>query len=327
MFVTRHAENKEARDPAEQAAAPVTEDAAPLLAAVADELQQLGQALGRVGQQGIALHLHKAAAAIDQALPEPPGWWSSAFNGQEGRSRLFLLLLDLLQPAAVVETGTFRATTTAFIASHFAGRILTCEIDPRWYLTARAKLSAYANVETHQTDSRSLLRALLAEQPAGTLIYYLDAHWQEDLPLREEIELILAYDQPAVIMIDDFAVPSDPEYCYDDYGPGKTLSVALLAGIVPRNAALFFPTLPARQETGARRGCAVIGVGKTVTPVLARLAELQSHDWPADNGTKTKPAGNLDLAIAPLRRLALVREIMEKLNNLRARVNAVQRKV
>ena len=89
------------------------------------------------------------------------------------------------------------------------------------------------------TDSCSELRFLLAKQPLGTLLYYLDAHWQENLPLQEEIKLILAYGQPAAIMIDDFAVPGDPDYGYDDYGPGKTLSLSLLAQIEPRGAALF----------------------------------------------------------------------------------------
>ena len=231
-------------------------------------------------EEGPALHLHEAASAIDQSLPALSGWWSSAFNGQDGRRRLFLQLLDMLRPVTVVETGTFRGTTTAFIADHFVGRIFTCEIEPRWDLTAQARLADYANVEMHQTDSRALLRILLAEQPAGTVSYYLDAHWQDDLPLREEIDLILAYGQPAVIMIDDFAVPTDPDYRYDDYGPGKTLSVALLTGVASRGAGLFFPTLPACEETGARRGCAVIGVGSVVTSALGGLAGLSPHPWP-----------------------------------------------
>jgi glycosyltransferase involved in cell wall biosynthesis len=297
--------------PAEKAAAPMAEDVVPLLAAAAEEFQHLGQALDCIGQHGLGRHLYELASAIDQTLPVQPDWWSNAFNGQEGRSRLFLRLLDMLRPRVVVETGTFRGTTTAFIASHFARRILTCEIDSRWYLTAQAKLAAYANVEMHQMDSRTLLRTLLAEQPTGTIIYYLDAHWGEDLPLREEIELILGYGQPAVIMIDDFAVPADPDYRYDDYGPGKTLSVAMLKGISPRDATLFFPTLPACEETGARRGCAVIGVGAAVTTVLAGLTELQPQTWP--EGAREAPtpmpapAPDQSWALATLQLLATMR--------------------
>jgi hypothetical protein len=306
-------------------------ETATLLAAVADELHLLAHSLGSIGYQAIGLHLHAAASAVDRALPAQEGWWTSAFNGQEGRSRLFLRLLDMLRPIAVVETGTFRGTTTAFIASHFAGRVLTCEVDPRWYLTALANLAPYPNVELHQTDSRAFLRALLAELPAGPLIYYLDAHWQGDLPLREEIELILSHGQPAAIMIDDFAVPSDKDYRYDDYGPGKTLSVELLAGIAPRGAMLFFPTLPASEETGARRGCAVIGVGSMATTLLAGLAELQPHDWPGADDEVAKPTQapppDQAAALAPLQLLITARDVAAERDALRARMQAAQDEV
>jgi hypothetical protein len=44
------------------------------------------------------------------------------------------------------------------------------------------------------------------------LFFYLDAHWNEDLPLAEEIDLIFSRSPCAVVMIDDFEVPGDPGF-------------------------------------------------------------------------------------------------------------------
>ena len=43
--------------------------------------------------------------------------------------------------------------------------------------------------------------------------------------MREEVELAIANFSKAVLMIDDFNVPDDPGYRFDDYGPGKRLDI------------------------------------------------------------------------------------------------------
>ena len=55
-----------------------------------------------------------------------------------------------------------------------------------------------------------------------TLFIYLDAHWEEDLPLAEELAVIARATTRCIVMIDDFQVPGDG-YAYDNYGPGKAL--------------------------------------------------------------------------------------------------------
>lgn len=62
----------------------------------------------------------------------------------------------------------------------------------------------------------------------GRLFAYLDAHWGEDLPLAEKLEIVFSWDSDAIVMIDDFQVPDDPGYAYDDYGPGKALTPDLV---------------------------------------------------------------------------------------------------
>jgi hypothetical protein len=65
-----------------------------------------------------------------------------------------------------------------------------------------------------------------------TILFYLDAHWNDDLPLEEELELIFSVHPHAVVMIDDFQVPDDPGYQFDEYGPGKALTPALITPVV-----------------------------------------------------------------------------------------------
>jgi glycosyltransferase involved in cell wall biosynthesis len=295
-----------------------------LLLAAADELDTLARALDEVGHPTAGYQLHGAASALDLTLPRPPDWSAEAFNCQYGRRRLFLLLLEMLSPTALIETGTYRGTTTAFMAQHFTGPIATCEVNPRWFLTAKANLSRFPQIDLQNQDSRDFLRAVLAASTAGPLLIYLDAHWSADLPLREELDLILSRGLPAAVIIDDFAVPSDPEYGFDDYGPGKALTVELLASVNPRGASLFFPTLPARDETGARRGCVVIGIGH-VAEVLTGLAELKRHDWPTSDAVHvSEPAPGPQQDLAPLRRLVAARGLEAERDALLQRAQAAE---
>jgi hypothetical protein len=263
---------------------------ADLFTAVAEGFHDLARSLDGVGLPVVGLRLHEAASMLDLGLRQR-GWWTNGFNGQEGRGRLFRRILDTLRPAALIETGTFRGSTTAIMAQHFGGPIFTCEVDPRWFLTSKATLEQFPRVDVRNLDSRGFLRTILPEVAGDPLFYYLDAHWHDDLPLPEEIEFILSRGHPAVIMIDDFAVPWDAGYAFDDYGPGKALTIDLLARIENRGAWLFFPTLPSEQETGARRGCAVIATASVVA-AIDELPELRRHDWPVAGSARTDVPGS-----------------------------------
>jgi hypothetical protein len=112
-------------------------------------------------------------------------------------------------------------------------------------------------------DSRAAIRQALnlhgSASQCRSMFAYLDAHWNEDLPLAEELELIFSTCPDSVVMIDDFQVPDDRGYGYDDYGPGKALGPAYIAGVRARySLAALYPALPSIKETGERRGCIVL---------------------------------------------------------------------
>jgi len=204
--------------------------------------------------------------------------WGGPFNGQKARTALFRALMERISPVAIAETGTYLGTTTELFAE--SGRLVyTVEGDPRAYGFARARLRKRRNVTLLFGDSRNTLRKLLdgplRSVTGSTLFFYLDAHWNADLPLAEELNIVFGRCPRAVVMVDDFQVPGDPGYGYDDYGPGKKLTQDYIAAVVAMyGLAVFYPATPAIEESGKRRGCVVLardGVHGTALSSLALL--------------------------------------------------------
>jgi len=195
-------------------------------------------------------------------LPERRSGWGGPFNGQANRVRIFRAIIEAISPAAIIETGTYLGTTTEFMAG-FGTRLYSIEGTPRNYGFALARLWRKPNVKLSEGDSRAELTRLFAgplQKLSGeSLFVYLDAHWNEDLPLAAEIEIIFSNSSHAVVMIDDFEVPDDPGYGFDDYGPGKALNADYIARLSELyQLAIFYPSTSSKDETGSRRGCVIL---------------------------------------------------------------------
>ena len=149
---------------------------------------------------------------------------------------MFRDLVAGLKPCAIAETGTYRGTTTEFMAQTGLP-IYTVEANPANYGFVRARFWRTYNITPVCGDSRPALGELL-DGPLRditrhhTLFFYLDAHWNEDLPLAEEIDIAFSRCPFALVMIDDFQVPFDPGYGYDDYGAGKALVPSYIASAI-----------------------------------------------------------------------------------------------
>jgi len=216
-----------------------------------------------------------AAAEIDLADTELQRSWGGPMNGQEGRKGLVLELLEAVKPSVLVETGAYRGTTTEWFASNFDGPIYSCDANKRYYLQARSKLAPFTNAKIYFSDSRAFLRNIIPEiQNKGICIFYLDAHWLENLPLVDELNIIHHSKIPAIIIIDDFEVPDDNGYGFDNYGENKKLCLDLISPM-PIEFKIFFPSLSSKNETGERRGCCVLSnIGDDVLENLPSLRKL-----------------------------------------------------
>ena len=79
-------------------------------------------------------------------------------------------------------------------------------------------------------------------------------------------------------MIDDFEVPNDSDYGFDDYGPGKRLAVRCMPDELTRDFRLFRPSMRGQDESGLRRGCTVMCRRGPTATKLAGLPALRKHD-------------------------------------------------
>ena len=192
-----------------------------------------------------------------------PKWrepWGGPFNGQAFRQRIVAELCSRVAFAAIVETGTYRGSTTAHLWRTTHLPVHSFEAKPRDHGFARARLWRAGGVHLYLGDSRAGIKALAgsAARPTGPVFFYLDAHWREDVPLCEEVALAFRHWYQAVAMIDDFAVPDDPGYGFDEHDPGQALTLARLGPWAAPPTAVWFPACASSAETGARRGCAVL---------------------------------------------------------------------
>lgn len=210
--------------------------------------------------------------------PELISIWGGAFNGQEFRQQMFDEIMSMVGPAQIVETGAFRGDTTEYLAATGLP-VTTVEFDDRIYGFVSTRHRSKRNVEVHKNDSRKFLSELAQHSaPAKEkTFFYLDAHWDEDLPLAEELLIVFQSWPHAVVMIDDFCVPQS-SYKYDDYGAGKALTLDYVAEIkdLPQPA-FFFPAIAAEQETGMQRGSVVLSWNSEIVETLKRCRTLTSY--------------------------------------------------
>jgi predicted O-methyltransferase YrrM len=218
------------------------------------------RSLGTAALERILDHLPgRVSAAVDLRRPQLWDSWGGPLNGQRGRQALLRDIVRRVSFKYVVETGTYRGVTTQFLADVSGLPIHSCERAPRYFEYSRRRL-ANRDVHLELADSRAFLSQLHVELPA---LFYLDAHWGDQLPLRDEVAIIAQRWNAAVVVIDDFRVKGDDGYGYDDYGPGRVLDESLLPMQYLSNWVLAYPALGSDAETGARRGCAVL-----VSPIV-----------------------------------------------------------
>ena len=208
----------------------------------------------RLALGDVAAHLRTARAG-PSSLARPSG---EAMNGQVVRREIVRRIAVALPVDRVIETGTFKGHTTSFLARELGGPTWTVEADPKRAAAVQQRLGRRPGLHLCAGDSADVVADLVPQFERGRTFFYLDAHWEARLPLWAELAAVFANAEDPIVLIDDFAVPGDPGYGYDDYGPGQVLDADHLAPRVPDGFGCWYPAVPAAAETGARRGCVVV---------------------------------------------------------------------
>jgi hypothetical protein len=225
--------------------------------------------------------------AVVDVLLECPTYVASddvGFNGQAARKAIFNELTSIIAFHYICETGTWTGNTTGYMAETSKLPIFSTELNRRYYLAAKMRLGRFDNVTLDNLDSRQFIKKLAAH-PAlkkSCLFFYLDSHWYDDLPLRQEIELIAQHWDQFVVMIDDFKVPDDEGYGYDNYKDGRGLSIEYIEPLLNKhNLATFFPSAPSCTETGKKRGCVVLAKDGSLIEKLEATVFLRRYSLSA----------------------------------------------
>jgi hypothetical protein len=154
---------------------------------------------------------------------------------------------------------------------------MTIESHRSTFEFAKRRLNRFKNVQVLFGRSSDLLtNCLRSIAPNVPVLAYLDAHWEGDLPLADELEAICNTLGRFVIIIDDFEVPGDAGYTFDNYGPGKTLTAEYLDCSAGRNLARFYPAVRAEEETGIRRGWIVLTGDSLFQSSLSQISLLRA---------------------------------------------------
>jgi|GEM_PF-2549671 len=99
-------------------------------------------------------------------------------------------------------------------------QIFSTEVDRERYERLKPLWATCENIILANKSSEAFLRQMIDEgelSDADRCFFYLDAHWNDYWPLRDEITQIRRLKR-FVISIDDFMVPGRPEFGYDSYG-------------------------------------------------------------------------------------------------------------
>jgi hypothetical protein len=130
-------------------------------------------------------------------------------------------------------------------------RVCSVEIDPG-RAQAVASLIGFdnPNVTVHVGSSEAFLREHVTSELGERCFFYLDAHWGDYWPLRDEIAAIRSGTQKSIVCIDDFVVPGHPQCGFDIYN-GSPCGWDTVADLYSdRKPIVYYPTRPNRDQRG-----------------------------------------------------------------------------
>jgi hypothetical protein len=196
-----------------------------------------------------------------------------AMNGQTARLEAVRQIFYRCGIRSILETGTYRGTTTEWFAQ-LGVPVVTIESHAPTFEFAMRRLKRFENVSIRFGNSSVVLPDYLPSALTPAMIY-LDAHWEGYLPLAEELAAISRLLDRFVVIVDDFQVPDDSGYSFDDYGPGKALNPGYLDACAGSDLARFYPSVPSREETGSCRGWVVLTKDVTLIETLSKMSLLR----------------------------------------------------
>jgi predicted O-methyltransferase YrrM len=139
------------------------------------------------------------------------------FEGDTFLKDEFQKLIDLFKIETIVETGTYRGSTTVQLAK-MVKKVISIEVKKENYLIAKEKTKNIPEVNLFLGNSSELLPDILNHDDVKNknLFFFLDAHWESYNPLIDELKVIAKAGLKPLIAIHDFKVPGT-DLGFDSY--------------------------------------------------------------------------------------------------------------
>ncbi len=143
-----------------------------------------------------------------------------------------LSLKESLDLRNFFETGTYHGDTSLLMSRYFRN-VYTCDIQDH---PKAIEFFIAPNINFACVDSREFLKKNLPLVKQHSL-FFLDAHWYEDWPIKEELRLIFASCETPVVVIDDFDTRMGVDT--DSY-QGRVLDLDLIREDIPTDYRFFY---------------------------------------------------------------------------------------
>lgn len=141
-------------------------------------------------------------------------------------------LIAWAKPDVFVETGTHMGWTSMYVARAWPRlRIETCEIDENYHRLSSENLAPFGVKPARGDSTQWLSKIVLGLHDDNEVpFFWLDAHWYDPPPLREECKLVAGLDR-YIAIVDDFFCKS-PDFDGDVFPDGSKCSLPYVADIL-----------------------------------------------------------------------------------------------
>jgi hypothetical protein len=120
----------------------------------------------------------------------------------------------------VVETGTHVGDSIEILLNHF-NKIYSCEINDEFYESSKNRYKDVSEdiLQIQKGNSPECLESFFKEIGHDKFLLYLDAHWQAQWPLLNELETVKKFNYKPFIAIHDFdcGLLHEDGWRYDQY--------------------------------------------------------------------------------------------------------------
>jgi len=173
---------------------------------------------------------------------------TTPYSGCKYSKRVVEAMMNAATVKNFIETGTFLGHTSRDVAASFPNvSVQTVEVVYSTFKNNEESFKSFPNIKAVHGSSCDFLKEVVLEE--GPTVYYLDAHWGDSHPLREELTIIRDRSMGnEIIVIDDFQVPNR-SFGYDWTPDGQIYNMAWIDGILGPDWIYFYKD---KQENDER---------------------------------------------------------------------------